>query len=45
MKIEEGVKDLTKGERKVKEEFESIVSGGKVGEVNLCFDLVLKRTN
>jgi hypothetical protein len=45
MKIEEGVKDLTKGERKVKQEFESIFSGGKVAEVNLCFDLVLKRTN
>jgi len=45
VKIEEGVKDLTKGRRKMKQEFEFGVSGGKVGEVNLCFDLVLKRTN
>jgi len=29
----------------VKQKFESDVSGGQVGEVNLCFDLVLKGTN
>jgi hypothetical protein len=45
VKIEEGGEDLTKGKRKVKQKFESSVSGGKVGDVNLCFDLVLKRTN
>ncbi len=36
MKFEEGIEDSIKGERKVKQEFESSVNVGKVGEVSPC---------
>jgi hypothetical protein len=38
VKIEEGVEDLMKGERKVKQEFEYGVNGGKVGKAIFCLE-------
>jgi len=38
VKLEEGVKDLMKGERKMKRKFESGVGVGKVGEINPSFE-------
>ncbi len=38
VKLEEGVEDLMKGERKMKWKFESGVGVGKVGEINPSFE-------